>query len=495
MPVVSSAGRRPSRTITLAADAPKGDTLHYRPTKFRTVLLLTVAFIAGAIIGPASDLIAQRFLFAFGIGAALAQGTDKTETYRLLALFGDVFELVRGQYVDPVPDKKLIENAVNGMLAGLDPHSAYLNAAEFSELEAEDKGQFSGIGIEIEQEGGVVRVIRPMDNSPAVRAGIKAGDTIIGLNGKSVLGLSADRMIDQMRGPSNTRITLTIQRTGLDHPLVISMRRKVIRVQVVKQRLEPDNIGYVRVNEFTERADAALKHAIRSLKGQAGGKLKALVLDLRDNPGGLLDQAVAVARDFIPGGAIVSTRARYSDDSEWVAGKGTDILGGAPMVVLINSGSASASEVVAGALQDHHRAVLVGSRSFGKGSVQATIPLAGGGGMLLTVARYYTPSGRSIQGRGIVPDVLVAERDDEVPQFDPEHEANLNHVISNAGGTPDNDDPPRTDLPPIAKTIPSRPSKGFPEFDAAKPETDFQLQQALLLVRAMATAEKPAPAN
>lgn len=451
--------------------------------------------MAGTAVGPVANLIAGGFPRALGIRTALAQDTDRTSTYRLLSLFGDVFERVRRDYVDPVSDRKLVENAVNGMLTRLDPHSAYLNADEFRELEVDDKGEFSGIGIEIEQEGGVVRVINPMDNSPAVRAGIKAGDTIIGLNGKSVLGLSADRMIDQMRGPPNTRITLTIKRVGVDHSLLFRIRRETIHIQVVKQRLEPDRIGYVRITEFTDPTDAALEHAISSLKRQAGGKLKALVLDLRDNPGGLFDQALAVAREFIPQGEIVSTRAHYSEDGEWVAGKGTDILGGAPMVVLINSGTASASEVVAGALQDHHRAVLVGSRSFGKGSVQATIPLAGGGGMLLTVARYYTPSGRSIQGRGIVPDVLVAERHDEVPQFDPEHEANLNHVISNAGGTSDDDDPPRTDLPTIAKTIPSRPSRGFPEFDAARPETDFQLQQALLLARVMATAEKPTPAN
>ena len=478
----------------MAADAPKGDTLHYRPTKFRTVLLLTTAFIAGTVIGPASDLIARRFLFAFGIGAALAQDTDRTETYRLLALFGDVFELVRGQYVDPVPDKKLIENAVNGMLTGLDPHSAYLNAAEFRELEAEDKGQFTGVGVDVVLENGVVKVVSPIDETPAFRAGIKAGDIIIALNGRSVRQLSAAHIIDQMHGPPNTKVTLTIQRTGVDHPLVISMRRKVIRIQVVRQRLEPDNIGYVRVNEFTEPTNAALKNAIQSLRLQAGGKLKALVLDLRDNPGGLFDQAVAVARDFIPRGAIVSTRARYSDDSEWVAAEGTDIIGGAPVVVLINSGSASASEVVAGALQDHHRAVLVGTRSFGKGSVQTTIPLPGGGGMLLTTARYYTPSGRSIQGRGIGPDVLVANSPDYVAHFDPEHEAELYHVISNVGGT-ESDDVPRTDLPPIARTIPTKPPKDFPEFDPARPETDFQLQQALLIARAMASTQKPAGAT
>lgn len=406
-----------------------------------------------------------------------------------------MFERVRRDYVDPVSDRKLIENALNGMLTSLDPHSAYLNTEEFRELQVEDSGEFSGIGIEVEQEGGIVKVISLMEGSPAFRAGIKAGDMIIGLNGKSALGLKADRMIDQMRGPPHTTITLTIRRRGVDHPLAFPIRRETIHIQVVKQRLELDRIGYIRIAEFTDPTDIALERAIHSLKQQAGGKLEALVLDLRDNPGGLFDQALAVAREFITDGEIVSARARYSDDSEWLPAKGKDILGGAPMVLLINSGSASASEVVAGALQDHRRAVLVGTRSFGKGSVQATISLPGGGGILLTTARYYTPSGRSIQGRGIVPDVLVDERHDEVPQFDPEHEADLNHVISNAGGTPDIDDSPRTDLLPVAKAIPARPPKNYPEFDPARPETDFQLQQALALARAMAAAQKAASVN
>ena len=223
--------------------------------------------MAGATLGPAVNIIE-----GVGIHTALAQDTDRTDTYRLLSLFGDVFERVRRDYVDPVSDQKLIENAVNGMLTGLDPHSVYLNAHEFHELEMEDKGEFSGIGIEIEQEGGVVRVISPMDNSPAVRAGIKAGDTIIGLNGKSVLGLSTERMNDQLRGPPNTSITLTINRVGVDHPLIFRLRRETIHLQVVKQRLESDRIGYVQITEFTDPADAALEHAIRSLKRQAGGK-------------------------------------------------------------------------------------------------------------------------------------------------------------------------------------------------------------------------------
>ena len=461
-----------------------------RKWRGKTVLLLAAAFVAGIAIVPTSDLIARRFTRALGFSTAFAQDTDRTETYKLLALFGDAFELVRSEYVDPVSDKQLIENALNGMLTGLDPHSSYLDAAEFRELEAEDKGRFSGVGMDVALKDGMVTVISPVEGTPAFHAGIKAGDIIIALNGRAVRRASAEHIIDQMRGPPNTKITVTIKRVGVDHPLVFSMRREIIRIKVAKQRMETDNVGYVRITEFTEPVDAALKQAVRSLRRLAGGKLNALIVDLRDNPGGLLDQAVAVARDFIPHGEVVSISARHSDDSEWVPAKGIDILDGAPLVVLINSGTASASEVVAGALQDHQRAVLVGTRSFGKGSVQVTIPLRSGG-MLLTMARYHTPSGRSIQGRGIMPDVLVADSPDRVADFDPEYEAELNHVIGEVGGTPDSDEP-REDLPPILKTIPSRPPKDFPEFDLAKPETDFQLQQARVIARAMATSQKPA---
>jgi carboxyl-terminal processing protease len=260
--------------------------------------------------------------------------------------------------------------------------------------------------------------------------------------------------------------------------------------------MEPGNIGYVRLTEFIEQADAALKQAVKALRQQAGGKLKALVLDLRSNPGGLLDQAVAVSGDFLTRGEIVSTRARHAEGSEWLNAEGVDILDGAPLVVLINSGSASASEIVAGALQDSHRAVLVGTRSFGKGSVQTVIPLPASGAVRLTTARYYTPSGRSIQGLGIVPDVLVGETRQEVPQFDPEHEADLNHVLKSGGGTPDTGTAQRTDLPPIVAKIPTKPPWDFPHFDPAKPDdTDFQLQQALVVAKAMATAQNGVTAN
>jgi carboxyl-terminal processing protease len=460
----------------------------YRPKRLRTTLLLGSAFSAGAVIGPTSNLIASQFARGLGINAAFAQDADRTNTYRLLTLFGDVLERVRSDYVDPVSDKELMKNAIDGMLAGLDPHSGYVNADAFREMQVEEQGIFGGIGVEVVPENGFLRVITAMDDTPASRAGIKTGDLITRLNGKSVRGLSSENTINEMRGPPNTKIMLTVEREGVGRLLEISMRREVIHIQVVKQRMEPGNIGYVRLAEFTEQADTALKQAVKTLTQQAGGKLKALVLDLRNNPGGLLDQAVDVSSDFIAEGEIVSTRARHAEDSEWFGAKGTDILGGAPMVVLINGGSASASEIVAGALQDHRRAVLVGTRSFGKGSVQRVIPLAANGAIRLTTARYYAPSGRSIQGLGIVPDVQVAETYEEVLHFGPEHEADLNHALK-SGSTSNRNNVPRTDLPPITRTIPRRPPKDFPEFTPNRPDgPDFQLQQALVVANAMASA-------
>jgi carboxyl-terminal processing protease len=470
--------------------------MDYRARRLRSTLLLGTAFLAGVAIGPATGLIASRFVPDLSVSAALAQDTDRANTYRLLTLFGDVLERVRSDYVDPVADKELVENAIDGMLTGLDPHSAYMNADEFQEMQVETTGVFGGIGIEVVPENGFMRVISPMDDTPAFKAGIKAGDMVTRVDGKSVQGLSLDTMIDAMRGPPNTRITLTIKREGVDHPLEIAMRREVIHVEVVKQRMEPHSIGYVRLTEFTEQADTALKQAVTSLQRQAGGKLRALVLDLRNNPGGLLDQAVAVSADFVAQGEVVSTRGRIAEDAAWFDARGPDIIRGAPLVILINGGSASSSEIVAGALQDRRRAVLVGTRSFGKGSVQTVIPLPNNGAIRLTTARYYTPSGRSIQGEGIVPDIPVAETRREVPSFDPEHEANLNHVLKNEGGTPNFGAVPRTDLPPIARTIPSEPPKDFLESVPTKPDdADFQLQQALVVAKAMATAQNGVTAN
>ena len=456
----------------------------------RTTLLLGTTFLAGVAIGPTSGLIARQLGLAFGVNSAFAQDSDRVNTYRLLALFGDVFERVRLEYVDPASDKDLVENAINGMLIGLDPHSRYLDADEVHEMQVETQGKFAGIGIEVVRQHGFLKVMSPMDDTPASKAGIKAGDIITRLNGRSMQGLSLQNIKDEMRGDPNTKITLTIELKGIDYPLDITMQREVINIPVVKQRMEPDNIGYVRITEFSEPVDSAFRQATESLKQQAGGKLEALVLDLRNNPGGVLDQAVAVAGDFINQGEIVSVHARHAKDSQWLGARGADIIDGAHLVVLINGGSASASEIVAGALQDHHRAVLVGARTFGKGSVQTMIPMSGNAAIELTTARYYTPSGRSIQGLGIEPDVPMAETREHLPNFGAEREADLNHVLKNEGGTPDVGAGLRTDLPPIAKHIPGKPPEGFPDFDPAKPDdTDFQLGQALVVAKAMAAAQ------
>jgi carboxyl-terminal processing protease len=469
--------------------------MDYRSRRLRTGLLLGTAFLAGVAIGPASSLISRHLGYDFGFAALAAQDSNRADTYRLLTLFGDVFERVRAEYVDPVDDKDLIENSINGMLTGLDPHSSYMNSKAFRDMQVQTKGEFGGLGIEVTQDNGFIKVISPIDDTPASRAGVKAGDIITALDGKTVQGLSLQDAVDRMRGAPNSKITLTIKREGVDKPVEVSMLREVIHIQVVKQRMEPNNIGYVRLTQFTEQADASLKQAVKTLKQQSGGKLKAVILDLRNNPGGLLDQAVSISGDFINQGEIVSTRARHTEDAQRWDAKGSDIIDGVPLVVLINGGSASSSEIVAGALQDHQRAVLLGARSFGKGSVQTVIPLPGNGAMRLTTARYYTPSGRSIQGQGIMPDVLVAESREEQPRFGPEREADLNHVLKNEGGTPDAPPAPRNDLPPIAKTLPAKPPEGFPKFDPAKPDdTDFQLQQALVLAKAMA-AQSHATAN
>ncbi len=456
--------------------------MDFRPPRFRTGLFLGVAFLGGVALGPASGLVGRQL----GIEHAFAEDSNRPDTYRLLTLFGDVFERVRAEYVEPVKDRDLVENAINGMLTGLDPHSNYMNAKAFRDMQVQTRGEFGGLGIEVTQDNGFIKVISPIDDTPASKAGVKAGDLIVALDGKTVQGLTLNEAVERMRGSPNSRITLTIRRTGNDKPIELSMNREIIHIQVVRQRMEPDDIGYIRLTSFNEQTDAGLRKAFQTLKQQSGNKLKAIVLDLRNNPGGLLDQAVAVSNDFIDQGEIVSTRARHAEDSQRWNAKDGDITSDIPLVVLINGGSASASEIVAGALQDHRRAVLLGTRSFGKGSVQTVIPLPGNGAMRLTTARYYTPSGRSIQGLGITPDVEVQASRTETPHFGPEREADLNHVLTNQGGTPQQAAPPRNDLPPIVKDLPNKPPENWPTFDASKPDTDFQLQQGLALAKAMA---------
>jgi len=449
-----------------------------RKTRFRNALLVGSAFVLGVFAAPTVSV----------LGSAVAQDSGRADIFHMLKVFGDVVERVRADYVEPVNDRLLIENALNGMLSGLDAHSSYMNTKSFRDMQVQTKGSFGGLGIEVTEDKGLIRVVTPIDDTPAFRAGVKSGDIITALDGKTVLGLTLGEAVEKMRGPPNSRIILTIKRQNIDKPIEISLIREMIQIQVVKSRLEGDGIGYIRLSQFTEQADAGIKNAIRSLTRQAGGKLNGVVLDLRNNPGGLLDQAVSVTSNFISQGEVVSTRARHAEESQRWTARGSDLLGGAPLVVLINTGSASASEIVAGALQDHHRAVLLGTRSFGKGSVQTVIPIPGNGAMRLTTARYYTPSGRSIQAQGVTPDKTVNESREDPVRFGAEREADLNKVLSAQGGTGALTQPlpARSDLPPILAQIPDRPPEDFPKFDPAKPaETDFQLQQALVVLKSM----------
>jgi carboxyl-terminal processing protease len=331
---------------------------------------------------------------------------NSAATYKELNLFGEVFEKVRADYVDPVTDESLVESAISGMLTSLDPHSSYMNAKSFDDMRVQTRGEFGGLGIEVSMENGLVKVVSPIDDTPAARAGLKPGDLITHIDGKPVQGMTLPEAVEKMRGPINSDIRLTIRREGRD-PFDVTLTRATIKIQSVRSHMEGGDIGYIRITSFTEQTDVGLNKAMKSLKDKSGDKLKGIVLDLRNNPGGLLDQAVAVADAFIDKGEIVSTRGRRAEDAQRYDARPGDITGGLPMVVLINGGSASASEIVAGALKDHHRAILLGTRSFGKGSVQTILPLPGHGAMRLTTARYYTPSGRSIQALGIEPDIIV----------------------------------------------------------------------------------------
>ncbi len=461
--------------------------------KLRNGLLLGGAFLAGVAALPASGLLTRALGPSLGIPSALAQdvsaaGGNNADTYRLLSLFGDVFERVKADYVDPVSSKTLVYNALDGMLSGLDPHSDYMDPSQYNDMQVQTRGAFGGLGLEVTEDQGFIKVVSPIDGTPAAKAGIKPGDLIVALDGKTVEGLSLNQAVTRMRGAPGSKITLTIKRDGVDTPIAVTLTREVIHVQVVHQKLFGD-IGYIRLAEFNEEASSGIRKAVETLKQETHGKIRGYILDLRNNPGGLLDQAVAVANDFMTQGEIVSTRGRHAeDDQRWDATPGQDIIGNAPLVVLVNDGTASAAEIVSGALQDNRRAVILGTRTFGKGSVQTVIPLPGDNGAIrLTTARYYTPSGRSIQGLGIMPDVRVAEMRSPELSFGPAHESDLNNTLSNTGGVPATaGPPPRTDLPPVAKEIPAKPPANWPALDPDKPGTDFQLQQALKLVQAMA---------
>src|SRR6266702_823579 len=336
------------------------------------------------------------------------------DTYRQLNLFGDVFERVRSDYVEKPDDSKLVESAISGMLAGLDPHSSYMDAKSFRDMQVQTRGEFGGLGIEVTMEDGLIKVVSPIDDTPASKAGILANDIITNLDDEAVQGLTLNQAVEKMRGPVNIKIRPKIVRKGQDNPIDVTLVRDNIRVRSVRARVEADDIAYIRITTFNEQTTEGLKREVSNLQNQIGDKLKGFIIDLRSNPGGLLEEAVTVSDSFLERGEIVSTRGRNAEETQRRSAHPGDLTKGKQLIVLINGGSASASEIVAGALQDHKRATIVGTRSFGKGSVQTIIPLGSGNGALrLTTARYFTPSGKSIQAKGITPDIEVLQ---EVPE-------------------------------------------------------------------------------
>ncbi|MCJ2130934.1 S41 family peptidase [Methylobacterium sp. E-045] len=365
--------------------------------------------LAGAFLGVGSSLLATQTHLLSGTSAVAASA----ETYRQLSLFGDVFEKVRTDYVEKPDEAKLIEAAVNGMLTSLDPHSSYMDSKSFRDMQVQTKGEFGGLGIEVTMEDGLIKVVSPIDDTPASKAGILTNDIITQIDEDQVQGLTLNQAVDKMRGPVNSPVKLKISRKESKDPIDVVLNRDVIKIKPVRSRAEGGDVGYIRLTQFTEQTYDGLRNAIEKLSTEVGqDKLKGYVLDLRNNPGGLLDQAVSVSDAFLDRGEIVSTRGRNPDETQRFSAKSGDLTKGKPIVVLVNGGSASASEIVAGALQDHKRATVLGTRSFGKGSVQSIIPLGGSGALRLTTARYYTPSGRSIQAKGIEPDQEVLQ---EIP--------------------------------------------------------------------------------
>lgn len=397
---------------------------------------------------------------------------ENSEIYRQLDLFGDVLERVRSDYVESPDDSKLIEAAINGMLSGLDPHSSYLNPKNFRDMQVQTRGEFGGLGIEVTMEDGLVKVVSPIENTPAEKSGLLSGDLITHLDGVSIQGLTLEQAVEKMRGPVDTAITLTVFRPNVD-PFDVKIVRDVIRINPVRANMEGDDVGYIRIKTFSEQTYDELKSSIQKLKKESGSKLKGYIVDLRNNPGGLLDQAISVSDAFLEQGAIVLTRGRNANETQRSNARPGDLTDKAKIIVLINGGSASASEIVAGALQDHKRATVIGTRSFGKGSVQTIIPLGSNGAIRLTTARYYTPSGRSIQAKGIDPDTVVEQ---ELPEdlqaaaknTKPRGEASLRGHLKNDEGE----------------------KSGSLAYVPKEKEKDTQLQYALKLMRGENTEQK-----
>ena len=444
-------------------------------------IVTALALGTAVVLAPSTPVLAEDT-------ASSAKFSD--DTYKYLELFGDVFERVRKDYVEKVSDQELLESAINGMLTALDPHSGYMAADMFKDMQEDTRGEFGGLGIEVTMEAGVVKVISPIDDTPAASAGVQPGDYIIAIDGKPAIGLELNEAVDKMRGPVNEPIVVTIRRSGMD-PFDIRLIREVITVQSVRSRVEGNSdVGYIRINTFSEQTQRGLENSIKKLNDELGDNLKGYVLDLRNNPGGLLNQAVSVVDSFLERGEIVSTRTRHAEQTQRHNARPGDLSGGKPVVILINGGSASASEIVAGALQDHKRAIVLGTQSFGKGSVQTIVPLSRGeSAMRLTTARYYTPSGRSIQATGIVPDIEVQPATVTAltaPRFQ-RSEASLPGALSNdtapddtitveeeeGGQSDDADTTPATEV----------------EADEA-PHEDYQLRRAVDLLQGIALYQR-----
>jgi len=442
----------------------------------RNSLILSLGVVVGVSLSIGSGVLAER--------------SDSAQMLPLdeLRTFTDVFARVKNDYVEPVEDKTMLENAIRGMLAGLDPHSSYLDEKEFKELQVGTSGEFGGLGIEVGMEDGFVKVISPIDDTPAQRAGVQAGDLIIRLDDTPVKGMSLGDAVNLMRGKPGTSIRLTIVREGEEKPLEISVKRDIIRVKSVKSRMLEKGYGYLRISQFQSKTSDNLLQAMDDLKKENGEALKGLVLDLRNNPGGVLDGAVAVSDAFINDGLIVYTEGRIEDSKMRFTARPGDVLNGAPLVVLVNQGSASASEIVAGALQDDKRALIVGAKTFGKGSVQTILPLSNGGAVKLTTARYFTPSGRSIQAEGITPDiqfdnvkVTAADKSDMNIK-----EADLSRHLMNGIAKPKTEG---ADKAPAEEA----PADKDDKTDEPLASSDYQLYQALNLLKGLAILKDRAP--
>ncbi len=433
-------------------------------THFRHYAIL----ITGLVLG---------FLLSLGQGVLADRNEQSTLPLDDLRIFSEIFSKIKSDYVEPIEDKALLQNAIRGMLSGLDPHSAYLIPDEYKDLRIGTSGEFGGLGIEVSMENGFVKIVAPIDDTPAQRAGMQTGDLIIRLDDTPVKGMSLGDAVKIMRGKPGEKIILTVLRNGEDKPLKVTIVRAVIRVTSVKSRMLESGYGYLRISQFQTRTSEALQKAILKMKKENKDGIKGLVLDLRNNPGGVLSGAVAVSDAFLKKGLIVYTEGRMTDSQLKFNAKPTDVLGGAPMVVLVNGGSASASEIVAGALQDHKRAVIMGSKTFGKGSVQTILPMENGSALKLTTARYFTPSGTSIQAEGITPDIVLedvrvsSKKDSGISRI---KEADLARHLGNGNGKNAKKD--------TKKTSKDSSSTKKPESLA---RTDFSLYQALNLLKGL----------